>query len=101
MERTTGLVKNGVILPDIPVDAREGERVLITFLAAHDDAETAALSPTVQLPATSSSNLVEYIPPAESLAVLLANVMREQPLDAAAWNAEWARIEAEMKERDF
>jgi hypothetical protein len=100
MDRTTGLIKNGVILPDIPIHAREGERVLITFLTEHDDEPTSASAPGDLPLASQSVDRVEYIPPSESLTVLLANVIHEAPIDAAAWNAEWARIEAEMNERD-
>ncbi len=94
-----GLVINGVILPDEPLYAHEGERVLITFLGSDEGAEQPARNEIDRLgraPAT-----VDYIPPTESLATLLVNAIRERPIDAAAWNAQWAAIEADMKERDL
>ncbi len=98
MEKTRGVVVNGVILPDEPLHSHEGERVLITFLGSDNDAEELArgevdLSGHARAP-------IDYIPPTESLAVLLANAVREQPIDAAVWDAQWAEIEADMNKCD-
>ena len=98
MVNTRGLVINGVILPDEPLHTHEGERVLITFLGSDNGAEELARG-EVDLTGHARAP-IDYIPPTESLAVLLANAVREQPIDAAAWNAQWAEIEAGMNKRD-
>lgn len=98
MVNTRGLVINGVILPDEPLHTHEGERVLITFLGSDNGTEELARG-DVDLSGRAPAP-VDYVPPTESLAALLANAVREQPIDAATWNAQWAAIEADMNKRD-
>lgn len=95
---TRGLVINGVILPDEPLHTHEGERVLITLLGSDNGTEDLARG-DVDLSGRAPAP-VDYIPPTESLAALLANAVNEQPIDAAAWNAQWAAIEGDMNKRD-
>ena len=84
MANARGLVINGVILPDEPLHTHEGERVLITFLGSDNGTEGLARG-DVDLSGR-APDPVDYIPPTESLAALLANAVCEQPIDAAAWN---------------
>lgn len=87
MHNIMGLIRNGVILLDEPLAAHEGERVIITFIEAYNGAQP--------------DEHVAYIPPTASLAAQLANVLHEPPIDAAAWDAEWAALEAAMNARDL
>jgi hypothetical protein len=101
MVSITGKIKNGVILPDESLQTYEGERVLITFLRQPNGVEWAVADGDAQRVSAPSLPPVAYIPPSESLADLLVNVIHEQPLDGYAWNAHWAAIEADMKARDL
>lgn len=101
MYTVKGLVKNGVILLQEPVTAREGEAVLVTFMT---DVEPQA-APTVAAVAAKivalGPNPHTYTPPTGSLATLLANAPNEEPIDADQWDQQWAVIEAEIKARDL
>lgn len=101
MVSITGKITNGVILPDEPLQMHEGERVLITFLRQPNGVERTVAAGNALSASALALPPAEYIPPSESLAELLANVIHEQPLDGYAWDAQWAAIEADMKVRDL
>lgn len=104
MYTVRGLIKNGVILPEEPLDGREGEEVLITLLADDEQDVEASVDAGIdeivaRLIAAGPST--DYIPPKESLAEKLAVALTEEPIDPTEWDREWAEIEAEMKARDL
>lgn len=99
MYTVKGRIENGVILPDEPLDHREGESVLITFVESDEQARSDLDALVARIAASGPS--LDYTPPKTSLAELLAVVQTEEPIDSAEWNREWAIIEAEMKARDL
>ena len=84
-----GLVKHGAILLDEPVTAREGEDVLVTFMATAAHRALPGLEDVVAEIIARGPNPQSHIPPAASLAGLLANAASEEPIDAAVWDRQW------------
>ena len=101
MYTVRGLVKNGAILLDEPVTAREGEAVLVTFMATAGHRALPGLEDVVAEIIALGPNPQTYIPPTVSLASLLANAASEEPIDAAVWDRQWAAVEADIKARDI
>ena len=106
MYKVKGFFRNGVAFPEQPINGWDGEQVIITFV----DKETAFESesdayPTLEQVVDRIMNMGpnpnNIIEPTESLADLLANAPGAAPIDAIAWNRQWAALEAEMKERDL
>ena len=77
MYTVRGLVKNGAILLDEPVSAREGEAVLVTFMATAGHRSLPGLEDVVAEIIALGPNPQTYIPPTVSLAGLLANAASE------------------------
>jgi hypothetical protein len=94
MYTVRGLVKNGAILLDEPVTAREGEAVLVTFMATAGHRALPGLEDVVAEIIALGPNPQSYIPPTASLAGLLANASSEEPIYAAVWDrrtSSWGR----------
>lgn len=98
MYTVRGLIKNGVILPEEPLDGREGEEVLITLLADEEQTEASIAEVVARIAASGPG---ELFPPTDSWAEKLSVVLHEEPIDPTEWDREWAEIEAEMKARDL
>lgn len=103
MYAVKGSFKDGMAMPDEPVQGREGERVLIMFLpeGAEEIDEEIDDVPTIEEVVAKikalGPNPANYTPPTKSLAELLANARDEEPIDAAEWDRQWALIEDEIK----
>jgi predicted DNA-binding antitoxin AbrB/MazE fold protein len=96
-----GRIENGVILPDEPLEHRDGEAVLITLMGIDEEQALASIDDVIaRLTAAGPSEGIE-IPPKDSLFEKLSVVPHEEPIDSAEWNRQWAQIEAEMKARDL
>ena len=101
MYTVKGLVKNGVVMLDEPVKDREGERVLITFLADVEQKAFPTLETVVAKIIAQGPNPDSYMPPTASLADLLANAPTAEPIDSDQWDRQWTVIEAQLKARDL
>lgn len=102
MYTVTGSFKDGVAMPDEPVQGHEGRQVLITFLDdAEDEDDFPTLEEVVERIRASGAEEDGYTPPVESLAEKLSNSTTADPIASAEWNRQWAEIEAEMKRRDL
>lgn len=95
-----GSIRNGVIMPDVPLGNREGERVLITFLESDEQLAAPGVDEVVAKIAASGPSRNTYVPPKASLAERLAVAPAQEPIDPAEWDLAWAAIEAEIKSRD-
>ena len=106
MHSVKGSYKNGVVTPERVVPEREGQNVLITFLdngTAEEvlQGDLPTIEEFVAQVKASGPEPDAYTPPMGSLAKALANAPYEKPIDSAAWDRQWALIEAEMNERDL
>jgi hypothetical protein len=100
MHTVKGRIKNGVVMADVALDNREGERVLITFLESAEQIAAPSVDEVVAKIAASGPSRDTYIAPKASLAERLAAAPAEEPIDPAEWDRTWAAIEAEIKTRD-
>jgi hypothetical protein len=102
MHTVKGSFKDGVAKPDEPVEGHEGQAVLITFLDNSERVDKLEIPDDFPTPEEVVARIAargpsdNYIPPTESLAQVLANVLSETPIDSAEWDRQWAEIEAEM-----
>jgi hypothetical protein len=104
MKIVKGYFRDGVALPEEPIDDRDGQRVLITFLDEQDadqGNEPEPLEAVVARIQGLGKNPANITYPTRSLAELLAESPGDASFDAEAWDLQWAAIEAEMKERDI
>lgn len=105
MYTVKGSYRNGVATPETYVAGREGENVLITFVDnGLPELSQSGLFKLVEFVARIKALGPEpqaYTPPTGSLADALSDAADESAIDSAAWDRQWASIEAEMKARDW
>jgi hypothetical protein len=99
MRTVKGTIKDGTILLDEPLTGRDGEKVLVMFLA-ETETPLPSIEEVVAKIAAAGPSRATYIPPKAAPADQLARVLKEESIDSAAWDREWAEIEAEIKALD-
>lgn len=98
MYAVPGVFKDGVALPDEPVEGCEGRQVMIAFLDASQDVDDGQALKEFAKKLIAEGPSEVYTPPVRRLSEVPPSASDEEPIDPAEWDRQWAIIESEMKQ---